>query len=199
MTTGVVLHTQKLAGISGSEAHLLQPPPDLSSARLGRPLSHVARGRAGPHGSSPASCARVESRSTMYGSAPTSTPSPSGEVVVYLSRTPTPGSSTRTSSTPSVYGQLAGLPHPRPVPTLRPRSTGSTSFGKDAGSGSRIGPVGSLAHVHIAISQGLAQYLADHGRIRRGGLRDRPLRDCVRRHCWRRTCEATPGCSASAA
>ena len=29
MTDGVVLHTQKVAGISGSEAHLLQLLPDL--------------------------------------------------------------------------------------------------------------------------------------------------------------------------
>ena len=43
----IVLHVQKVAGISGSEAHLLQLLPDLQAARLGHPLPDAARARAG--------------------------------------------------------------------------------------------------------------------------------------------------------
>ena len=43
----IVLHVQKVAGISGSEAHLLSLLPDLKRARLGHPLPDAARARAG--------------------------------------------------------------------------------------------------------------------------------------------------------
>ena len=44
---GVVLHTQKVAGISGSEAHLLQLLPDLRERGWDGALPHAPRGRAG--------------------------------------------------------------------------------------------------------------------------------------------------------
>ena len=88
MTDGVVLHTQKVAGISGSEAHLLSAAARPARARLGRPLPDAARGRAGRLGVRRASSRRAACRSTRSRSAPTSTRSPSARSLRYLADAP---------------------------------------------------------------------------------------------------------------
>ena len=178
MTNGVVLHTQKVAGISGSEAHLLQLLPDLR-ARGWDPLSHVARGRAGAwefagelRAWSPLDDVRPRRRRP---------PRLRGSRRVPLAHaTPDPP---RTSSTPMSTASSRASSRPVPLSTKH----GFNEFREGRWFGLADRSVGSLAHVHIAISQGLAQYLAETegfaGRTSRSsttGLRPTALRRRVR-------------------
>ena len=86
MTTCRVLHLQKVAGISGSEAHLLSLLPAAARARLGHPLPDAARARAGRVGVRARADARAACRSTRSRCAPTSTRSRSSALAGYLAR-----------------------------------------------------------------------------------------------------------------
>ena len=82
-----VLHLAKVAGISGSEAHLLSLLPRLRRARLGRPLPDAARERARRVGVRATSSSAAACPSTRSRCAPTSTRSRSRASLAYLART----------------------------------------------------------------------------------------------------------------
>ena len=103
MTDGVVLHTQKVAGISGSEAHLSAAAPGPAGAGLGRPLPDAPRGRARGVGVRATRSARAASRSTTSGCERTSTRSHSARSR-RTSAASGPGSSTPISSTQTFTG-----------------------------------------------------------------------------------------------
>ena len=157
MIEGIVLHTQKVAGISGSEAHLLQLLPDLRARgwdvhflmlHEDEPgaweFADELRARGVPlHG--------VKLRADVD-------PLAFGEVVAYLLRTRPRILHTHLVHA-DVYGQLAGSL--TRVPFRLSTKHGFNEFREGRWFGFADRSVGSLAHVHIAISQGLAQYLAE--------------------------------------
>ena len=107
-------------------------------------------------------CARTSTRSRSSGSPPTS-------------RAAGRRSCTRTSSTPTPTGSSPG--RSRGVPVRFSTKHGFNEFRESPGFALGDRTVAGLAHVHIAISRGLARYLAETRGLRRGELRDRPLRD----------------------
>ena len=154
---GVVLHTQKVAGISGSEAHLLQLLPDLRERGWNirflmlhedEPgaweFAHALRERGVPLDD-------IRLRADVD-------PIAFGEVTAYLAR-----ARPRILHTHLVhadaYGQLAGSV--ARVPFRLSTKHGFNEFREGRWFGFADRSVSSLAHVHIAISQGLAQYLAE--------------------------------------
>jgi glycosyltransferase involved in cell wall biosynthesis len=156
MTDGVVLHAQKVAGISGSEAHLLQLLPDLRERgwdvrflmlHEDEPgaweFADELRGRGVPLDD-------VRLRADVD-------PLAFGEVLAHLIRTRPRILHTHLVHA-DVYGQLAGSL--TRVPYRLSTKHGFNEFREGRWFGLADRSVGSLAHVHIAISQGLAQYLA---------------------------------------
>jgi glycosyltransferase involved in cell wall biosynthesis len=154
---GFVLHMQKVAGISGSEAHLLQLLPDLRARgwdvrflmlhedepgawEFGRELE--ARG---------VPLDEIKLRADVD-------PLAFGEVVAQLSRRRPTILHTHLVHA-DVYGQLAGAI--TRVPLRLSTKHGFNEFREGRFFGIADRTVGSLAHVHIAISQGLAHYLAE--------------------------------------
>ncbi|HWQ22496.1 MAG TPA: glycosyltransferase family 4 protein [Gaiellaceae bacterium] len=157
MRDGVVLHAQKVAGISGSEAHLLQLLPDLRARGLdvrflmlheGEPgaweFARELRGRGVP-------LEGVRLRADVD-------PIALGEVVARLVRIRPRILHTHLVHA-DVYGQLAGAL--TGVPLRLSTKHGFNEFREGRWFGLADRTVGSLAHVHIAISQGLARYLAE--------------------------------------
>jgi glycosyltransferase involved in cell wall biosynthesis len=155
--SAMVLHTQKVAGISGSEAHLLQLLPDLRER--GWDVRFLML-----HEDEPGAwefARELEARGVpldairLRGDVD---PLAFGEVVAYLGRRRPQILHTHLVHA-DVYGQLAGTM--ARVPLRLSTKHGFNEFREGRFFGLADRTVGSLAHVHIAISEGLAQYLAE--------------------------------------
>ena len=157
MTDGVVLHTQKVAGISGSEAHLLQLLPDLRARGWDVRFLMLHEDEPGAWDFADQLRSRgvplddVKLRADVD-------PIAFGEVVAHLSRVRPRILHTHLVHA-DVYGQLAGSL--ARVPFRLSTKHGFNEFREGRWFGLADRSVGSLAHVHIAISQGLARYLAE--------------------------------------
>ena len=173
VTDGVVLHTQKVAGISGSEAHLLQLLPDLRERGWDVRFLMLHEDEPGAWEFADALRARGVPLDDIRLRADVD-PIAFGEVAAYLGRLRPRILHTHLVHA-DVYGQLAGSL--TRVPLRLSTKHGFNEFREGRWFGFADRSVGSLAHVHIAISQGLAQYLAETEGFEGGGLRDRPLRD----------------------
>jgi glycosyltransferase involved in cell wall biosynthesis len=156
MRDGVVLHTQKVAGISGSEAHLLQLLPDLRERGWDVRFLMLHEDEPGAWEFADALRSRdvplddIELRADVD-------PIAFAEVAAYLGRVRPRILHTHLVHS-DVYGQLAGSL--TRVPLRLSTKHGFNEFREGRWFGFADRSVGSLAHVHIAISQGLAQYLA---------------------------------------
>ena len=157
MTNGLVLHTQKVAGISGSEAHLLQLLPDLRAR--GWDIRFLML-----HEDEPGAwefARELETRDVPLDAIKLRAdvdPIAFGEVVAHLSRTRPRILHTHLVHA-DVYGQLAGAMTRVPYRLSTKHGFNEFREGRFFAFGDRT--VGSLAHVQIAISQGLARYLAE--------------------------------------
>ncbi|HLG09036.1 MAG TPA: glycosyltransferase family 4 protein [Gaiellaceae bacterium] len=157
MTDGVVLHAQKVAGISGSEAHLLQLLPDLRARGWDVRFLMLHEDEPGAWDFADQLRSRgvplddVKLRADVD-------PIAFGEVVAHLSRVRPRILHTHLVHA-DVYGQLAGSL--ARVPFRLSTKHGFNEFREGRWFGLADRSVGSLAHVHIAISQGLARYLAE--------------------------------------
>jgi len=157
VTEGVVLHTQKVAGISGSEAHLLQLLPDLRERGWDVRFLMLHEDEPGAWEFAEALRSKgvpvddVRLRADVD-------PIALGEVLAYLARARPRILHTHLVHA-DVYGQLAGAA--ARVPLRLSTKHGFNEFREGRWFGFADRSVGSLAHVHIAISQGLANYLAE--------------------------------------
>ena len=156
MTQGVVLHIQKVAGISGSEAHLLQLLPDLRERGWDVRFLMLHEDEPGAWEFADALRARGVPLDDIRLRADVD-PIAFGEVTAYLGRSRPQILHTHLVHA-DVYGQLAGA-------SLRVPLRLSTKHGFNWFRESRFfaladRAVASFAHVHIAISAGLAKYLA---------------------------------------
>ena len=155
--SGVVLHSQKVAGISGSEAHLLQLLPDLRER--GWDIRFLML-----HEDEPGAwefARELEGRGVPVDEIRLRAdvdPLAFGEVVKRLS-IERPAILHTHLVHADVYGQLAGAM--ARVPLRLSTKHGFNEFREGRFFGIADRTVGSLAHVHIAISQGLARYLAE--------------------------------------
>jgi glycosyltransferase involved in cell wall biosynthesis len=154
---GVVLHTQKVAGISGSEAHLLQLLPDLHERGWDVRFLMLHEDEPGAWEFAGALRARGVPLDDIRLRADVD-PIAFGEVAAYLGRVRPRILHTHLVHA-DVYGQLAGSM--TRVPLRLSTKHGFNEFREGRWFGFADRSVGSLAHVHIAISQGLAQYLAE--------------------------------------
>jgi glycosyltransferase involved in cell wall biosynthesis len=157
MRDGVVLHTQKVAGISGSEAHLLQLLPDLRDRGWDIRFLMLHEDEPGAWEFARALRARGVPLAGIRLRADVD-PIAFGEVTAYLGRVRPRILHTHLVHA-DVYGQLAGSM--TRVPLRLSTKHGFNEFREGRWFGFADRSVGSLAHVHIAISQGLAQYLAE--------------------------------------
>jgi len=154
---GIILHTQKVAGISGSEAHLLQLLPDLRARGWDIRFLMLHEDEPGAWEFADELRARgvpldgIKLRADVD-------PVAFGEVVAYLSRARPRILHTHLVHA-DVYGQLAGSL--TRVPFRLSTKHGFNEFREGRWFGLADRSVGSLAHVHIAISRGLAEYLAE--------------------------------------
>jgi glycosyltransferase involved in cell wall biosynthesis len=154
---GIVLHTQKVAGISGSEAHLLQLLPDLRERGwdVRFLMLHEDEPGAWEFAEALRECGvpldDVKLRADVD-------PVAFGEVVAYLTKTRPRILHTHLVHA-DVYGQLAGSL--TRVPLRLSTKHGFNEFREGRWFGVADRSVGSLAHIHVAISQGLARYLAE--------------------------------------
>jgi glycosyltransferase involved in cell wall biosynthesis len=157
MTNGVVLHSQKVAGISGSEAHLLQLLPDLRARGWDIRFLMLHEDEPGAWEFARELQARdvpldaIRLRGDVDPIAFT-------EVVSHLGRRRPRILHTHLVHA-DVYGQLAGAMNRVPLRLSTKHGFNEFREGRFFGIADRT--VGSLAHVHIAISQGLAHYLAE--------------------------------------
>lgn len=157
MNDGLVLHTQKVAGISGSEAHLLQLLPDLRTRGWDIRFLMLHEDEPG---------AWEFARELRERGVPLNDiklradvdPIAFGEVLAHLSRLRPRILHTHLVHA-DVYGQLAGSI--ARVPLRLSTKHGFNEFREGRWFGLADRSVGSLAHIHIAISQGLARYLAE--------------------------------------
>ena len=157
MTDGVVLHVQKVAGISGSEAHLLQLLPDLRKRGWDARFLMLHEEEPGAWEFAEELRARGVPLDDVRLRADVD-PVAFGEVTAYLARHRPRILHTHLVHA-DVYGQLAGSV--ARVPLRLSTKHGFNEFREGRWFGFADRSVGSLAHVHIAISRGLAQYLAD--------------------------------------
>ncbi len=157
MRDGVVLHAQKVAGISGSEAHLLQLLPDLRARGWDVRFLLLHEDEPGAWEFARELRARgiplddVRLRSDVD-------PLAFAEVAAFLGRLRPRILHTHLVHA-DVYGQLAGAL--ARVPVRLSTKHGFNEFREGRWFGLADRTVGSLAHVHIAISRGLARYLAE--------------------------------------
>jgi glycosyltransferase involved in cell wall biosynthesis len=157
MNGGIVLHVQKVAGISGSEAHLLQLLPDLRDRGWDVRFLMLHEDEPGAWEFARAlesrgvPLAAIELRADVD-------PIAFGEVVGHVSRRRPRILHTHLVHA-DVYGQLAGALGRVPLRLSTKHGFNEFREGRFFGIADRT--VGSLAHVHIAISQGLAHYLAE--------------------------------------
>jgi glycosyltransferase involved in cell wall biosynthesis len=154
---GVVLHTQKVAGISGSEAHLLQLLPDLHKRGWDVRFLMLHEDEPGAWEFAGELRARGVPLDDVRLRADVD-PIAFGEVASYLLRARPRILHTHLVHA-DVYGQLAGSL--TRVPLRLSTKHGFNEFREARWFGVADRSVGSLVHVHIAISQGLAQYLAE--------------------------------------
>ena len=154
---GLVLHTQKVAGISGSEAHLLQLLPDLRERGWDVHFLMLHEDEPGAWDFARELEARGVPLDEIRLRADVD-PLAFGEVVAHLSRRRPRILHTHLVHA-DVYGQLAGTL--ARVPFRLSTKHGFNEFREGRFFGVADRTVGSLAHVHIAISQGLARYLAE--------------------------------------
>jgi glycosyltransferase involved in cell wall biosynthesis len=157
MKGGIVLHTQKVAGISGSEAHLLQLLPDLRERGWDVRFLMLHEEEPGAWEFAEALRARGVPLDEIRLRADVD-PIAFGEVTGYLARVRPRILHTHLVHA-DVYGQLAGSV--ARVPFRLSTKHGFNEFREGRWFGFADRSVGSLAHVHIAISQGLAHYLAE--------------------------------------
>jgi len=157
VTDGVVLHVQKVAGISGSEAHLLQLLPDLRARGWDVRFLMLHENEPGAWEFAEELRARGVPLDDTRLRADVD-PIAFGEVAAYLARVRPRVLHTHLVHA-DVYGQLAGSL--TRVPLRLSTKHGFNEFREGRWFGFADRSVGSLAHVHIAISQGLAQYLAE--------------------------------------
>jgi glycosyltransferase involved in cell wall biosynthesis len=157
MTDGLVLHTQKVAGISGSEAYLLQLLPDLRERGWDVRFLMLHEDEPGAWEFAHALTERGVPLDDIRLRADVD-PIAFGEVVAHLARVRPRILHTHLVHA-DVYGQLAGTV--ARVPLRLSTKHGFNEFREGRWFGLADRSVGSLAHVHIAISQGLAQYLAE--------------------------------------
>ena len=157
MRDGVVLHAQKVAGISGSEAHLLQLLPDLRERGWDIRFLMLHEDEAGAWAFADALRARGVPLDDIRLRADVD-PIAFGQVTAYLARVRPRILHTHLVHA-DVYGQLAGSV--ARIPHRLSTKHGFNEFREGRWFGFADRSVGSLAHVHIAISQGLAQYLAE--------------------------------------
>jgi len=156
-SNGLVLHTQKVAGISGSEAHLLQLLPDLRARGWDVRFLMLHEGEPGAWEFARELEARGVPLDDIRLRADVD-PIAFGEVVAHLSRRRPRILHTHLVHA-DVYGQLAGTIARIPLRLSTKHGFNEFREGRFFGLADRT--VGSLAHVHIAISQGLAHYLAE--------------------------------------
>ena len=157
MTNGVVLHVQKVAGISGSEAYLLQLLPDLRARGWDIRFLMLHEDEPGAWEFARALRERGVPLDDIKVRADVD-PIAFGEVLAHLSRIRPRILHTHLVHA-DVYGQLAGS-----IARVRLRLStkhGFNEFREGRWFGFADRSVGLLAHVHIAISQGLAHYLAE--------------------------------------
>ncbi len=157
MRDGVVLHAQKVAGISGSEAHLLQLLPDLRERGWDVRFLMLHEDEPGAWEFADALRAHGVPLDDIRLRADVD-PIAFGEVTAYLARVRPRILHTHLVHA-DVYGQLAGSV--ARVPLRLSTKHGFNEFREGRWFGFADRTVGSLAHVHIAISRGLAQYLAE--------------------------------------
>ena len=154
---GLVLHVQKVAGISGSEAHLLQLLPDLRAR--GWDVEFLML-----HDDEPGAwnfARELEGRGVPLDDLRLRAdvdPIACAEVVAALARRRPRVLHTHLAHA-DVYGQIAGAT--TRVPLRLSTKHGFNWFRESRFFGMADRAVASLAHVHIAISQGLAHYLAE--------------------------------------
>jgi glycosyltransferase involved in cell wall biosynthesis len=154
---GVVLHTQKVAGISGSEAHLLQLLPDLRERGWDVRFLMLHEDEPGAWEFARELRARDVPLDDIRLRADVD-PLAFGEVAAHLARARPRILHTHLVHA-DVYGQLAGSL--TRVPLRLSTKHGFNEFREERWFGIADRSVASLAHVHVAISQGLAQYLAE--------------------------------------
>ena len=157
MRNGVVLHTQKVAGISGSEAHLLQLLPDLRARGWEVRFLMLHEDEPGAWEFARALEARGVPLDDIRLRADVD-PIAFAEIAAYLARLRPSVLHTHLVHA-DVYGQLAGSLSR--VPLRLSTKHGFNEFREGRWFGVADRSVSSLAHVHVAISRGLAQYLAE--------------------------------------
>jgi glycosyltransferase involved in cell wall biosynthesis len=154
---GPVLHLQKVAGISGSEAHLLSLLPRLRERGWDARMLVLHENEPGARRFADA----LEAREIPYDAIPIRAdvdPIAFVRVTRYLARTRPAILHTHLVHA-DVYGQLAGAI--AGVPVRISTKHGFNEFREVRFFGLADRAVASLAHVHIAISRGLARYLED--------------------------------------
>ena len=152
-----MLHTQKVAGISGSEAHLLQLLPDLRERGWEVRFLMLHEDEPGAWEFARELRAREVPLDAIRLRADVD-PIAFGEVAAYLARLRPRILHTHLVHA-DVYGQLAGSL--TRVPLRLSTKHGFNEFREGRWFGFADRSVSSLAHVHVAISRGLAQYLAE--------------------------------------
>jgi glycosyltransferase involved in cell wall biosynthesis len=154
---GLVLHVQKVAGISGSEAHLLQLLPDLRERGWDVEFLMLHEDEPGAWDFARELEARGVPLDELRLRADVD-PIAYTEVTGYLARRRPRILHTHLVHA-DVYGQIAGAT--TRVPLRLSTKHGFNWFRESRFFGMADRAVASLAHVHVAISEGLAQYLAD--------------------------------------
>jgi glycosyltransferase involved in cell wall biosynthesis len=157
LTRSVVLHLAKIAGISGAETHLLALLPRLRERGWDVRLLQLHEDEPGAHDFASALRARGVPVDMIRLRADVD-PLAFGLVTTYLARTRPLILHTHLVHA-DVYGQLAGT-FAR-VPLRMSTKHGFNEFRENRGFAFADRAVAGLAHVHIAISRGLARYLAD--------------------------------------
>ena len=152
-----VLHTQKVAGISGSEAHLLQLLPDLRTRGWDVRFLMLHEDEPGAWEFARELEARDVPLDAIQLRADVD-PRAFTEVVAHVARQRPRILHTHLVHA-DVYGQLAGAMSRVPLRLSTKHGFNEFREGRFFGLADRT--VGSLAHVHIAISHGLAHYLAE--------------------------------------
>ena len=157
MRKGGVLHLQKVAGISGSEAHLLSLLPRLRERGWDVRMLMLHEHEPGAWDFARALTARGVPLDAIPLAADVD-PVAFLRLAGYLARLRPRILHTHLVHA-DAYGQLAGTVARVPVRVSTKHGFNEFREGRAFAFGDRT--VGSLAHVHIAISRGLARYLAD--------------------------------------
>jgi glycosyltransferase involved in cell wall biosynthesis len=157
MNRNVVLHLAKIAGISGAETHLLSLLPRLRERDWDVRLLQLHEDEAGAYEFAD----ELRDRGVPVGMIRLRAdvdPLAFARVTAHLARARPRILHTHLVHA-DVYGQLAGAL--ASVPLRISTKHGFNEFRENSGFAFADRAVGGLAHVHIAISRGLARYLAD--------------------------------------